>query len=368
MANIRIVLTGGHAGTAGIAVLTEIRKIEKLKNAQYFWIGSKVAIEGKKVPTLESQVLPKLGVNFYPITAGKLQTKFTIHTIPALLKIPVGFIQALFAIIKIKPKIILSFGGFISFPVVFWAKMLGIPVIIHEQTAAVGRAFLASIPFATRALLSRSESKKYIGGKTTEVVGNPLMSGILSIKQKSFLPKRPTLLVIGGSRGSNFLNELMLSIVKELLVDFNVIHITGEIDYKLQSIYRESLDKSLKNNYAIYPKINPLNMKDVYQNIDLAISRSGANTVSELMYIKKPAIFIPLPRTYLDEQVKNAQSAVNYGLGVVLSEEEAIGTRVIAEIKKLTENWNEIYENLKNKKSPDSDASKKIAAIVSEYC
>ena len=89
MANLRIVLTGGHAGTTGIAVISEIRKIEKLKNAEIFWIGSGTAIEGKKVDTLESNALPKLNVNFYPITAGKLQTKFSVYTIPALLKIPI---------------------------------------------------------------------------------------------------------------------------------------------------------------------------------------------------------------------------------------------------------------------------------------
>lgn len=368
MANLRIVLTGGHAGTTGIAVLTEIRKIEKLKNAQIYWVGTRVAIEGKKAETLESQILPKLNVAFYPITAGKLQTKFTIHTIPSILKIPIGFIEALIALFKIKPKVILSFGGFTSFPVVFCGKILGIPVIIHEQTVAVGRAFKASIPFAERILVAHAESKIYLKGKNVEVVGNPLMPQILSIKQKSFLSERPSILVMGGSRGSNFLNELMTSIVKELLIDFNVVHLTGGTDYKSQSVFRESLDKAQREKYAIFASIDPLNMKDIYENVDLVISRSGANTVSELIYIKKPSIFIPLPRTHLNEQVKNAEYAADYGLGVVLSETDATGTRVISEIKILVKNWKKIFDNLKNKKSLDADASKKIADIVSEYC
>lgn len=368
MANLRIVLTGGHAGTAGIAVISELRKIEKLNNAQIFWIGSKIAIEGKKAGTIESGVLPKLNVNFVPITAGKLQTKFTIYTIPSILKIPIGFIQSLFALINIKPKVILSFGGFSSFPVVFSAKLLKIPVIIHEQTVVVGRAFKASVPFATRILLAHGESRKFLKDKKSEVVGNPLMSGILSLKEKSKLPENPTLLVIGGSRGSNFLNELMLEITESLLKNYNIIHLTGEGDFKSQSIFRESLEVNLRNKYAIYPKVDPLNMKNVYQYADIAISRSGANTVSELIYAKIPTIFIPLPRTYLGEQVKNAQYAVGYGLGVTLLEGQATGTRVLLEIDKLVKNWKIIFNNLKNKKSPDTDASKKIAAIVSEYC
>lgn len=368
MANLRILLTGGHAGTTGVAVVEELRKLDKTKNSQIYWIGTKTAIEGGKTQTLESQVFPKLGVNFYPITAGKLQTKFTIYTIPSILKIPIGFIQSFIAIIKIKPKVILSFGGFSSFPVVFWGKLFGIPTIIHEQTVAVGRAFLASVPFASRILLGHSESKNYLGNRRTEVVGNPLMSSVLLVKPKASLPKRPTILIIGGSRGSNFLNELTIKIVEGLLVDFNVVHITGETDYEAQLIFKKSLDNAFGDNYAIYSKVNPQNMKDIYQNVDLVISRSGANTVSELIFIKKPTIFIPLPRTHLDEQVKNAEFAVNYGLGVVLSEKEASASRVLEEIKKLVENWDKINKNLKNKYSPDIDASKKIAEIVSEYC
>ena len=368
MANLRIVLTGGHAGTTGIAVISEIRKIEKLKNAEIFWIGSGTAIEGKKVDTLESNALPKLNVNFYPITAGKLQTKFSVYTIPALLKIPIGFVQAFFALLTIKPKVILSFGGFASFPVVFWAKILGIPVIIHEQTVAVGRAFKASIPFAERILLSREESGKYINKSSAEVVGNPLMPGILSLKQKSDLSKTPTLLVIGGSRGSNFLNELMLKIAESLLSSFNIIHITGEADFEAQLEFKESLNEPHKDKYAIYKKVDPQNMKDLYQHADLAVSRAGANTVSELIYAKKPTIFIPLPRTYMDEQVKNAEYAVRLGLGVCLTEQEAMPARVIEEINKLIKNWKTIYGKLKNLESPDIDASKKIANIVSEYC
>ncbi|MEK7470761.1 MAG: UDP-N-acetylglucosamine--N-acetylmuramyl-(pentapeptide) pyrophosphoryl-undecaprenol N-acetylglucosamine transferase [Patescibacteria group bacterium] len=368
MANLPIVLTGGHAGTAGIAVLTELRKLEKLGNAEYFWIGSKVAMEGKSSPTLESRVLPKLGVTFYPITSGKLQTKFTVHTISSMLKIPVGFIQAFFALVKIKPKVILSFGGFTSFPVVFWGKVFGIPVIIHEQTVAIGRAFAASVPFATKILLARDESKKYIAGRNAEVVGNPLMPEILSIKQKTWMPRFPTLLVIGGSRGSSFLNELMRAIVKDLLTLVNIIHLTGEEDYKSQSIFRESLDVNLRNKYALYPNVDSDKMGNLYQNVDIVIARSGANTVSELIYAKIPTIFIPLPRTYLDEQVKNAKYAENYGLGVALAENEATDSRLIAEIKNLIKNRNKIYKNLKGKISPDVDASKKIAAIVSVYC
>ena len=139
-----ILLTGGHAATTGIAVVEEIRRRESLKGAEIYWIGSLTAIEGSKFSTIESRTFPRIGVNFIPIIAGKIQTKFTRHTIPSLLKIPVGFIQAFWLMLKIKPKVTLSFGGYSSFPVIFWSWIFRIPVILHEQTVVAGRASISS--------------------------------------------------------------------------------------------------------------------------------------------------------------------------------------------------------------------------------
>src|SRR5476649_1998423 len=130
MQKSNIILTGGHAATTAIAVIQEIEK--RNSNYSLYWIGPKSAVEGKSVPTLAFQVMEKLGVKFIPITTGRLQRKFTIWTIPSLLKIPVGIFQSFKIISEIKPKIVISFGGFASVPVCFVAWVFGIPVIIHE--------------------------------------------------------------------------------------------------------------------------------------------------------------------------------------------------------------------------------------------
>ena len=98
-----IVLTGGHAATTAVAFTEEIKS--QSKNWKIYWIGVKNAIEGKKMATLESEVLPRLGVKFLPITTGRLQRKFTIWTIPSLMKIPCGFAQSVYFLLKIKPKV-----------------------------------------------------------------------------------------------------------------------------------------------------------------------------------------------------------------------------------------------------------------------
>lgn len=362
-----ILLTGGHAATTGIAVTEEIRKTEKLKDVEIFWIGSETAIEGTKISTIESRVFPRIGVKFIPIIAGKIQTKFTRHTIPALLKFPVGFIQAAWLMIKIKPEVVLSFGGYSSFPVVFWSWIFRIPIILHEQTTAFGRASIFSAFFATKIALAREESIKYFPKNKSVVTGNPLMSNILNIRSKTSPGHPPTILVIGGSRGSNFINELIIDIAKTVLPHFNIIHIIGERDFEKVEKFKEKLPRNLKQNYQTYLSIDPLEMGDYYSKADMIIARSGANSVSEVLYSGRPAILIPLPRTFMNEQLKNARYAESFGSAFVFLEKEATSDAIIQEINRIFTNWKKINEKEKEGINSDLEASKKIVDLLISY-
>lgn len=367
MKKIKILLTGGHAATTGIAVVEEIKKTANLKDAEIYWIGSKTAIEGSKLSTIESQIFPKIGVKFVSIIAGKLQTKFTIHTIPSILKIPIGFIQAFWFLIKIRPNVTLSFGGYSSFPVVFWSWVFRIPVIIHEQTTVFGRASASSAFFATKIVLAREESIKYFPKNKSVVTGNPLMTNILEVKPKIHSGNPPIILVIGGSRGSNFINELMIETVKTLLSHFKIIHVTGEKDFKMVEKGRESLSPVLNQNYETFSSVNPLEMGELYSQSDLIISRSGANSISEILSVKRPAILIPLPRTFMGEQVKNAQYARDFGIATVFLEKEATPSAIITEINRLFNDWQDVVNKVSKKESPDINASKKVVDILQKY-
>jgi UDP-N-acetylglucosamine--N-acetylmuramyl-(pentapeptide) pyrophosphoryl-undecaprenol N-acetylglucosamine transferase len=367
MKKVKILLTGGHAATTGIAVVEEIKKTTNLKDAEIYWIGAKTAIEGSKFSTMESQIFPKIGVKFIPIMAGKLQTKFTIHTIPSILKIPVGFIQAFWLLIKIRPSVTLSFGGYSSFPVVFWSWFFRIPVILHEQTVVAGRASISSSFFATKIALARKESLRYFPKDKTIVIGNPLMTNILNVKPKTHPDSPATILVIGGSRGSNFINELVMDIGKTLLSRFKIIHITGEKDFEMIEKYRDSLSPVLNQNYKTLSSVDPMTMGRLYSQSDLIISRSGANSVSEILYVKRPAILIPLPRTFMGEQVKNAQYAKDFGLSSVFLEKEATPSAIIIETDRLLNDWQKIETKVSEKVSPDVEASKKVVNILQEY-
>lgn len=360
----KLVLTGGHAATTAVAVVEEIR--HQRKDWKLYWIGVKNAIEGKKVVTLESEVLPRLGVKFMPLTTGRFQRKFTFWTIPSVLKIPIGFVQSFFYLVKIKPNAVLSFGGFASFPVVFGAKILNIPVIIHEQTSTAGRANLFSSRYATLITLARQESVKYFKGHKHQVVGNPVMKNVKEVKPFSDV-KTPVILIMGGSRGSQSINSAVENILRKLLSKYKVIHQTGGIDYLKYSQIKQRLPEALRENYEVFVRVNPLEIDKVYSQATIIVGRAGANTVSEIMFTKRPAILIPLPISYLDEQTENAKVAKAFGIAKIIPQDKLTPSRLMSEIEETISEAENIKLKVKNKKSPDFDASRKLVKLIDSF-
>ena len=128
------------------------------------------------------QEITKLGIPFYAINTARLQRKFTKHTVPSLIKFPLGFIQSLKILRKIKPEVVLGFGGYISLPVVLAAAFLKIPIVIHEQTLEAGFANKIEAKFARKICISWQSSEKYFPKEKTVLTGNPLRQVILNSK------------------------------------------------------------------------------------------------------------------------------------------------------------------------------------------
>jgi UDP-N-acetylglucosamine--N-acetylmuramyl-(pentapeptide) pyrophosphoryl-undecaprenol N-acetylglucosamine transferase len=128
-----IVAGGGGHFAPSLAV------IEKLpKDVEVLLVGRKYALEGDSALSFEYQTAKKLKLQFVSITAGRFQRKFTRHTIGSLLKSPIGLIGAIRAIREYKPDVVLSFGGYVSVPVVIAAAFQKIPIVVHEQVLGAG--------------------------------------------------------------------------------------------------------------------------------------------------------------------------------------------------------------------------------------
>ena len=347
-----IVLTGGHAATTALAMVEEIRK---RGNYDLHWLGAKHAFEGRDLGSLESKIFPKYGVDFVTLPSGKVRP---------LLKVPLDFIAAFYHLLKIRPRVVVSFGGFASFPVIVSAWLLRIPTILHEQTAVYGRASKASSFFARKIALSRPESAQYFPMQKTVLTGNPILSQYFEIKPKKKIGLKPCILVTAGSRGSTFINELIFKLLPRLLAHFRLIHQVGEIDWKKAQGLKLKLSSLSAKNYSVFSVVDPVDMPKLYSRADLVISRSGANTCSEIMASRRPAILIPLTISFAAEQEKNARLLEKAGLAFVLPQKQAQPAKVLELVKHIIDNYSQIKSSFLPIANPDREAAKKLVDLI----
>lgn len=361
----KLLIAAGHAGSTAYAVIEEFKQLKP--NWEIVFVGSKTAMEGKHYKTIENAYLPKAGVKFVPIVSGRLQRRFSLWTIPSLLKIPVGFLHALLILFDEKPNVILSFGGFSAFPIVVVGWVLAIPVIIHDQTTSAGRSNLASSRFATKIALSRSDSLKYFPNLKSVVVGNPISQEVVNCTNKKHSVKKGAIFITGGSRGSVSLNKIVKEILPKLLEDFIVYHQTGDVSFSEFEKFKNSLEPKIKSKYHPFSKVEMWNWYKYLRDSDILVSRSGANIVSEAIEVGIPSIFIPLPFAYNDEQKKNALYAKSLGLAKVLNENELSKKSLLDDIYKTNINWNKIVKSYKRPLIDDGKAARKLCNIILEY-
>lgn len=305
---MKIVIAGGHL-TPALAV------IENLKGNEVIYIGRKYALEGDRALSLEYQEITKLGIKFKSLVAGRLQRRFTIYTIPSLLKLPIGFIQSFIILKKEKPDVVVGFGGYVSLPVIISAAILRIPIIIHEQSLSAGLSNKIASVFVKKICISWETSKRFFPQNKTVLTGNPIRENVI----KSSSPKnssKPLLYITGGSLGSHAINLLVEASLQKLLKNFDVIHQTGD-SHKFKDFERLEIMKKNRNfkNYILRKFLTTDEIGNVLNASDLVVARAGMNTITELIYLNKPCFLIPLLQGF--EQRQNANFMKKIGLAEI---------------------------------------------------
>ena len=306
----KIILTGG--GTAGhvtpnLALLPSLRKEE----FEIHYIGSYNGIERR--------LIEDAGIPYDGISSGKLRRYFDIKNFSDPLRVLKGYGQAKRLMKQYRPDIVFSKGGFVSVPVVLAAKHYKIPVIIHESDMTPGLANKICIPAAKKVCCNFPETLNYLPKDKAVLSGSPIREELLTGDRLSGLQyaglsaNRPVILVIGGSLGSVTVNHAVRSILPKLLSQFQVIHICG----------KGNLDESLigTSGYVQYEYVDkPL--RHLFAAADLIISRAGANSICEILALRKPNILIPLSAAASrGDQILNANSFAKQGFSTVLEEE-----------------------------------------------
>ncbi len=361
----KIVITGGHL-TPALALIEQFKK----EDVQIIFIGRKHPTEGSKNLSTEYRQIPKLGIKFYGLTTGRFQRKFTSHTIPSILKIPMGLAHSFFLLLIIRPSLVVSFGGYLSTPVVFSAWLLGIKSITHEQSAQPGLATKINAIFAQKTYLSWPQTAKYF--TNAEVIGNPIRRAIfqkntINKQLATFVANSKNLVYItGGNLGSHFINQTIFKVL-ETKENIRIVHQTGIAN---QEDYQEA--QKIKNaNYYPIEYVQDGEIGAILNSACLVISRSGANTVCELAVLAKVAILCPLPIAGANEQFENAKILETAGSSVILLQGDLSPESLSVVLGKITKNMS-LYQKKANqlqKNIPQNSAqilASRIITLINE--
>jgi UDP-N-acetylglucosamine--N-acetylmuramyl-(pentapeptide) pyrophosphoryl-undecaprenol N-acetylglucosamine transferase len=341
----KIVFTGG--GTAG-HVMPILAIVDSLRNQglDLYYMGSKNGIE--------KELAEKKGIPYYQVSTGKLRRYFDLENFIDPFRIIKGIFEARKALKKIKPNLVFSKGGFVSVPVVLAASWLKIPVLLHESDYSPGLANKLTLKFANRILVTFPETLKYLPQGKSKLTGTPIRKELLEGDYSKGLELtgfngKPVVMIMGGSSGSETINKVVRDSLDDLVKNFNIIHLCGRGN-KVQEL-------NDKEGYKQFEFVTD-ELAHLFAITDLMVSRSGANTLYELLALKIPNILIPLSLSASrGDQILNAKSFKTEGFSVVLAEKDLSKETLVGEIESLYEN-REKY--IKKMKETDLSSSNKI--------
>ena len=300
--------TGGHI-YPGLAVVSYLKKIVPHR---IFWIGSGNG--------MDRAIVEGAGVEFFGIPSGKLRRYFSLRNFLDIFKIAAGFFAARKILKREGASFLFSKGGFVSVPPCAAAHFMKIPVFTHESDFSPGIATRLNTRFAERVFIPYKESAAFFSGgaaKKIRVSGNPVrveFAAADSAKGRAFLGlgnSERILLVLGGSLGSREINDLVRACLKRLTEFFTVVHQTGENN--IVNIEDAQKENERYKPYAYFKDEIP----HVIAASDLVLCRSGAGTIWECKFLKKPMALIPFRGSGTrGDQVENARLFEEAGAAV----------------------------------------------------
>jgi UDP-N-acetylglucosamine--N-acetylmuramyl-(pentapeptide) pyrophosphoryl-undecaprenol N-acetylglucosamine transferase len=311
--------TGGHL----IPALNFLNTLELKEGKDQVML----AVTQRKI---EKRILPShYKVSYINISA--ISPKLDRGNFLAAGKLFWGALESLILVIKFRPQVVIGFGGYASFFLVFFSWGLGVKTIIHEQNLRLGVANRMLAPFVDRIAVSFQQTKNRLKKYRNKVIvtGNPLRNTLVGLKREDrlkffgFSQNKPILLVMGGSLGAHKINMQFLKAAGGLKSKLNlqIIHLCGDNDFDFLKNEYKKLNIAVKL-FAFLDKIDY-----AYAVADLVVCRAGATTISEIIFCRLPSIIIPYPHAY-GHQMENAEVLAEKGCAILIDDDQLDAKRL----------------------------------------
>lgn len=331
-----MVLAGGTGGHVFPALA--VAKAMTPTGVEVCWLGTKQG--------LEARVVPENNIAIEWISISGLRGKGLLAWLKAPFKLANAIWQSLQIMRRVKPDCVLGMGGFVAGPGGLAARILGKPLVVHEQNAVAGltNRYLAKI--ATKVL---SGFPNVLGlPSSTQWVGNPVRQEIAELEDSDEQNNKINILIIGGSQGAYSFNTYLPKILAAQTADISIWHQSGKGSQEQveQSYQAENCQAKVTDFIE--------DMAAAYQWSDLLICRAGAMTIAECCAAQKPALLVPYPFSAGDHQLKNAEAMAEVGAAVVVDnstlQDATINTQIAqllsdkSQLKNMGEKAQQLYK------------------------
>lgn len=336
---MKIMFTGG--GTGGhfypiIAIVESIRDLqvqERLLSAELYFVSDN---------PYDKHALFENEISYIEIKTGKRRTYASIQNFFDIGRTALAVLKAIWMMYRIFPDVVFGKGGYASFPTLFAARLFGIPVLVHESDAVPGRVNRWAAKFARFVAVSYPDAVKFFPKDKVVVTGNPIRREILiPITQEAhkYLELEegiPVILVLGGSQGSQIINDAILDALPLILERYQVIHQVGdqnkvEVEGRLEGILSMTPHKQ---RYKMYTYLNDLALRMSAGVTDVVISRAGS-TIFEIASWGRASIIVPITHSAGDHQKQNAFHYARSGSAIVIEEANLTPRLMLAEVDRI---------------------------------
>ena len=311
---------------------------------------------------MEANLVARQNIPFRTISAAGVHG-VGLRSLPGnMVKLTRGYFESKKILREFQPDVLLFTGGYVAVPMALAGRK--IPTLLYVPDIEPGMALKALARYADTIALSAEESKPFFSAKKRVVVtGYPVRQGLQRMDQKlarkalGINEKLPVLLIVGGSKGARLINRAVMALLPDLLKEFQLIHVTGELDWNDIQNQASCLPEDLKARYHSFPYLHE-EMAAAFSSADIVLSRAGASTLGELPFYGIPAILVPYPFAWRYQKV-NADYLANHGAAIII-ENSLLQEKLLSALHDMvrsTENFGLMKKAMTSLSQPSAAAS-----------